>query len=107
MPKSCGRRPRDSLNRDCHSYAHLATLLDLSEEASIMKLQKLRVSGFRSLRDVAWEPGNLNVIIGPNGSGKSNLLRALTMLQESARGTLSASVLRQGGIAPLLWDGAA
>lgn len=68
-------------------------------------IQKLQIKGFRSLRDVTWEPGKLNVVIGPNGSGKSNLLRALSLLQRSAHGELAESILRQGGIAPLLWDG--
>lgn len=71
-----------------------------------MGIQKLRVAGFRSLRDVTWEPGRLNVVIGPNGSGKSTLLRALALLQKSALGELPQEILRWGGIAPLLWDGA-
>ena len=72
-----------------------------------MGIQRLQVRGFRSLKDVTWEPGRLNVLIGPNGSGKSNLLRALSLLQHGARGDLPQEVLRQGGIAPLLWDGQA
>jgi len=68
-------------------------------------IQRLQIKGFRSLRDVAWAPGSLNVIIGPNGSGKSNLLRALSLLQQSAQGGLAEAILRQGGIGPLLWDG--
>ncbi len=67
-------------------------------------IQKLEISGFRSLRNVAWEPGSLNVVIGSNGSGKSNLLRALALLQTSAQGQLAQTVLAQGGIVPLLWD---
>lgn len=70
-----------------------------------MGIQKLNVEGFRSLRNVTWEPGKLNVVIGPNGSGKSNLIRALVLLQKSALGELPQEILRMGGIAPLLWDG--
>lgn len=70
-----------------------------------MSIQKLEIKGFRSLRDVQWEPGNLNLLIGPNGSGKSNLLRALALLRHSAAGQLPQEILRQGGIAPILWDG--
>jgi predicted ATPase len=70
-----------------------------------MGIQTLNVKGFRSLRDVTWAPGKLNVIIGPNGSGKSNLLRALALLQKSAQGELPEEILKAGGIAPLLWDG--
>src|SRR5713226_7945574 len=69
-----------------------------------MNIQKIQIKGFRSLRDVTWTPGRLNVVIGPNGSGKSNLLRALALLQQAATGELPQAVLRQGGIAPILWD---
>lgn len=72
-----------------------------------MRLRKLEVSGFRSLADVVWEPGSLNVLIGPNGGGKSNLLRALVMLREAALGKLSGFVQGEGGMEPLVWDGTA
>ncbi len=70
-----------------------------------MKINNLIIKGFRSLYDVAWQPGDLNVIIGPNGSGKTNLMKALEMLSFSARGMLSDQVLREGGMEPLVWDG--
>lgn len=69
-----------------------------------MEIQELEVKGFRSLREVRWTPGRLNVLIGPNGSGKSNLLQALGFLKKAAESKLSEEILRQGGIAPLLWD---
>jgi predicted ATPase len=68
-------------------------------------IQELSIKGFRSLRDVTWRPGKLNVVIGPNGSGKSNLLQAIELLRSSASGELPKNILRMGGIAPLLWDG--
>lgn len=67
-------------------------------------IEELEVKGFRSLRDVRWKPGRLNVLIGPNGSGKSNLLQVLELLQKAAASKLSEEILRLGGIAPLLWD---
>lgn len=70
-----------------------------------MGIQRLEISGFRSLADVVWEPGSLNVLIGPNGSGKSNLLRALQLLKAAAEGNLSKTVRAWGGMVPLLWDG--
>ena len=70
-----------------------------------MGIQELKIKGFRSLRDVRWTPGKLNVLIGPNGSGKSNLLDACALLQEAARGRLAQGIIGRGGIAPLLWDG--
>ncbi len=69
-----------------------------------MSIESLRIQGFRSLRDVTWKPGKLNVLIGPNGSGKSNLLRALELLRISAQGELSEAIISQGGMGALLWD---
>ena len=70
-----------------------------------MKIEKLTVQRFRSLKDVTWEPGDLNVVIGPNASGKSNLLKALQVIAASAEGKLRAHIIRSGGMEPLLWDG--
>src|SRR5712672_1029870 len=72
-----------------------------------MRIQNLVVKGFRSLADVAWDPGDLNILIGPNASGKSNLLRVLEMLSDSARGGLEKYVQHEGGMEPLVWDGSA
>jgi len=71
----------------------------------VEKLFQLDVKRFRSLYDVSWTPGDLNVVIGPNGSGKSNLLKVLELLAVSARGALGKYVQREGGIEPLVWDG--
>lgn len=70
-----------------------------------MRILGIDIKGFRSLHDVSWEPGNLNVLIGPNGSGKSNLLRILELMAISAQGRLGKYVQNAGGIDPLLWDG--
>lgn len=72
-----------------------------------MWIRRLSISGYRSLREIAWEPDRLNVLIGPNNAGKSNLLRALTLPQRSAEGKLPDAVLQEGGIGSLLWDGQA
>ena len=72
-----------------------------------MKITELRVRGYRSLKDVSWRPGDLNVLIGPNGGGKSNLLRVLQLLQAAADGRLAKWVQREGGIVPMVWDGKA
>lgn len=72
-----------------------------------MKIIRLDVKGFRSLRDVTWAPGDLNVVIGPNGTGKSNLLRFLELASVCARGRLGKYVQNLGGVGPLVWDGRA
>jgi len=68
-------------------------------------IQRIRIEGYRSLKDVTWTPGKLNVVIGPNASGKSNLLRALALLHRSALGKLPEDILREGGMGSILWDG--
>jgi predicted ATPase len=72
-----------------------------------MKITKLNIEGFRSLRNVSWHPGDLNVIIGPNGTGKSNLLRFLELIAVSAQGQLGKYVQSLGGMDPIVWDGKA
>lgn len=72
-----------------------------------MKIQKLKVNGFRSLKSIEWSPGDLNVIIGPNGSGKSNLLRSLELISAAAGGRLREYIKRENGIDSILWDGIA
>jgi len=72
-----------------------------------MKILNLEIRGYRSLKEVSWAPGNLNVLIGPNGSGKSNILRVLELISISARSQLGKYIQRAGGMAPLLWDGTA
>jgi predicted ATPase len=70
-----------------------------------MRIKQLKIEGFRSLKNVTWEPGDLNILIGPNGSGKSNLLRALIMAAVAADGNLADSIQRSGGLGALVWDG--
>ncbi len=72
-----------------------------------MKIVQLDIQGFRSLKNVSWRPGDLNVVIGPNGSGKSNLLRMLEMISAAAQGRLSRYVQDEGGMSAIVWDGQA
>ena len=72
-----------------------------------MKIVQLDIQGFRSLKNVSWRPGDLNVIIGPNGSGKSNLLRMLEMISAAAQGRLSRYIQAEGGMGAIIWDGQA
>jgi predicted ATPase len=78
---------------------------DRRSEANMKKLLRLDVKRFRSLYDITWTPGDINVVIGPNGSGKSNLLKVIELLAVSARGGLGKYVQREGGMEPLVWDG--
>ena len=70
-----------------------------------MKIVQIDIQGFRSLKNVSWRPGDLNVVIGPNGSGKSNLLRTLELISAAAQGKLGRYIQEQGGIGAVVWDG--
>jgi predicted ATPase len=69
-----------------------------------VKIKQLSIRGFRSLKDVTWEPGDLNVLIGPNASGKSNLLSALQLLQIAATENLDDAIVELGGVGSLIWN---
>lgn len=68
-------------------------------------LTTLAVSGYRSLRDVIVELGQVTVVTGANGSGKSNLYRALRLLVAAARGDVVGALAREGGLPSTLWAG--
>ncbi|MES2641218.1 MAG: AAA family ATPase [Myxococcota bacterium] len=70
-----------------------------------MKITRVHVEGFRSLRDVTFEPGPVTVLIGANGSGKSNLLRFLEFASTLGILHLQSSVAAAGGASALLYRG--
>ncbi|HVA79696.1 MAG TPA: AAA family ATPase [Candidatus Binataceae bacterium] len=73
-----------------------------------MPIKRIEISGYRSLKNVSWTPGKLNLIIGPNGSGKSNLLSGLELLHKAALGKqFPDAILQEGGLGQILWNGTA
>lgn len=68
-------------------------------------LSRLRVSGYRSIRELAMPLAAVNVVLGANGSGKSNLYRSLALIWSAANGSLASSLAAEGGIASALWAG--
>jgi predicted ATPase len=62
-----------------------------------MRLSRLEIQNYKSLRDVAIEPGPLSVFVGPNGAGKSNLADAIDFLGDVYRWGLEQAVARKGG----------
>lgn len=69
------------------------------------RISKLRVEGFRSIREQVLELHGINVLIGANGAGKSNLLGAIQMLRFIGTKGLGAFVGRRGGASALLFMG--
>jgi predicted ATPase len=68
-------------------------------------ITRLAVAGYRSLREVVLELGQLTLITGSNGSGKSSLYRSLRLLSEAAQGRLIATLAAEGGLLSTLWAG--
>lgn len=68
-------------------------------------LTKVRVEGFRSLKDVSIDLAPINVLIGPNGAGKSNLLSVLRLVPLMRTQSLRRFVGEQGGASTLLHYG--
>ena len=71
-----------------------------------MRLNKITVQSYRSLRHVEIEMNDLNVFIGANATGKSAILDALRFLSEAARERdFRGPVLSRGGTLNLAWKG--
>jgi predicted ATP-dependent endonuclease of OLD family len=45
-----------------------------------MKISKLEIGNFRSIKHLTLEPKNLCAIIGPNSVGKTNILKAIDLV---------------------------
>jgi predicted ATPase len=72
---------------------------------TVPKLNRVHVSGFRSLRDIDLHLTPVTVLIGPNGAGKSNLLWALEMVRMLAFESLQLFVGERGGATYLMHYG--
>jgi predicted ATPase len=69
------------------------------------KLDKIKIQGFKSIRDVEFELHNINILIGPNGAGKSNFIGAFKMLNNIVEQNLQVYVGKSGGAERLLHFG--
>ncbi|TWT67506.1 AAA family ATPase [Allorhodopirellula solitaria] len=68
-------------------------------------IDRIAISGYRSIRSIILQLGQLNVVTGANGSGKSNLYRALRLIADAAEGRLAESLAREGGFGSVRWAG--
>ncbi len=68
-----------------------------------MKLDKIKLSGFKSFADQTTIQinGNLTAVVGPNGCGKSNVIDAVRWVM----GESSAKHLRGGNMADVIFNG--
>lgn len=63
-----------------------------------MQIERISVKGFKSLNNVTFEPGNVNVFIGANGSGKSTILEAIGVLSVAMTDRVENNSLHRKGI---------
>lgn len=68
-------------------------------------LDKIRVAGFKSIRDQEIRLRSLNVLIGANGAGKSNFIAVFRLLNDILSENLQLSVAKTGGADRLLYFG--
>jgi predicted ATPase len=69
------------------------------------RLDRIRIAGFKSIRDQTLDLQPLNVLIGANGAGKSNFIEVFRLLHEMVSQNLQLFVARSGGADRLLHFG--
>ncbi|HRD78739.1 MAG TPA: AAA family ATPase [Hyphomicrobiaceae bacterium] len=70
-----------------------------------MRLVAFEVEGYRSLRSLKIDCGDLTVLAGENGVGKTNIFRALELLPAAADGSICRRLAEEGGMQSVLWSG--
>jgi predicted ATPase len=73
-----------------------------SRSHSQHRFKNLSIRGFRRLQDVQFPLRPLCVMIGENGTGKTSVLDVMSLLANSARNLLGASVADLSGLASVL-----
>ena len=63
-----------------------------------MNIREIKIKNFKSLYDVSFSPGNINVFIGANGSGKSSILEAIGVLSAAMTDRVNNNSLQRKGV---------
>lgn len=74
-------------------------------EAPRVRIEELRLSGFRAFENARLTLDDLTVLVGRNGSGKSTIIDAFEFLREALTDSLENALERRGGIQALLHKG--
>lgn len=61
------------------------------------QLSRIKLEGFKSIRECDLELKDLNVLIGPNGAGKSNFIGFFKLIQHLLAGNLQRFISKNGG----------
>lgn len=68
------------------------------------QLSRIKIKGFKSIKECDIAFGKINVLIGSNGAGKSNFISAFSLLQNVLSGNLQVFAA-QSGINSLFYNG--
>ena len=63
-----------------------------------MNIKEIKIKNFKSLYDVSFCPGNINVFIGANGSGKSSVLEGIGVLSAAMTDRVNNNSLQRKGV---------
>jgi len=63
-----------------------------------MAIKKIKISNFKSFKDLEIELGKFNVLIGANASGKSNFIQIFRFLRDVTNHGLDNAISMQGGV---------
>lgn len=63
-----------------------------------LRIQNIRIRNFKSLYDISFEPGNVNVLIGANGAGKTSVLEAVGILSAAMTDRVNNNSLQRKGV---------
>lgn len=63
-----------------------------------MKIDKITIKGFKSLYNVSFEPGYVNVLVGANGAGKSTVLEAIGLLSAAMTDRVDSNSFERKGV---------
>lgn len=69
-------------------------------------ITRLSIRNFLSLKNIAVQPRQLNVLVGPNMSGKSNVVECLRFLNALCRIGAKRAFLDRDGFSEVTWKGA-
>lgn len=61
------------------------------------QLSRLKLEGYKSIKECDLELRELNVLIGPNGAGKSNFIGFFKLIQQALEGNLQRFISKNGG----------
>ncbi|MES2477350.1 MAG: AAA family ATPase [Verrucomicrobiota bacterium] len=61
------------------------------------QLSRIKLQGYKSIKDCDLELKELNVLIGPNGAGKSNFIGFFKLIQQTLEGNLQRFISKNGG----------